>query len=182
MCSENIWIGTTGGSVRSRNSETSTTCGGDGDCFQGSKCIQTGPIRQCFFDNPKPADGDYKVAPGQSKSLSVPVIDNGLNIIWSGVMTGRRNCTNGVCDVADCGNENGGCKPSQGFQQPATQAEMTLLKDGVDFYDVEIINGVSLPISFGPVNAGTKSDDAYFCGNPGSKHPRTPLGACNWNF
>ena len=139
-------------------------------------------MSQCFWKNPVPADGDYKLSPGQTKSLEVPVIDNGENIIWSGVMTGRRNCTNGVCEVADCGDDKGGCLPSRGFSQPATQAEMTLLKDGVDFYDVEVINGVSLPVSFGPVNGDLKSDDQYFCGNPGSKYPRTKVGACTWDL
>ena len=97
-------------------------------------------------------------------------------------MTGRRNCSNGVCDVADCGDDKGGCMPSRGFSQPATQAEMTLLKDGVDFYDVEVINGVSLPVSFGPVNGDLKPDDQYFCGNPGSKYPKTKVGACSWDL
>ncbi len=44
LCKEPVWFGFAGGSVRSRGS-FDTKCGGDGDCFEGSKCIQTGPIR-----------------------------------------------------------------------------------------------------------------------------------------
>ncbi len=58
---------------------------------------------------------------------------------------------------------------------------MTLLKNGVDFYDVEVINGVHLPVSFGPTNAAATSE-VYKCGNPGAKYPRTKLGSCSWDM
>lgn len=44
LCDEPIWLAATGGSSRNKGSPTSTTCGGDGDCFEGTHCIQTGPI------------------------------------------------------------------------------------------------------------------------------------------
>lgn len=59
---------------------------------------------------------------------------------------------------------------------------MTLLKNGVDFYDVEVINGVHMPVSLGPTNVVGERDSAYKCGNPGSIHPRTNLGACTWDL
>ena len=74
--------------MRSRNSQD-TKCGGDGDCFQGSRCIQTGPINQCFFVNPKPDDGNFKLNSGEAKDVKIPIYDNGLDIIWSGAVTGR---------------------------------------------------------------------------------------------
>lgn len=39
LCKEPVWLGFAGGSVRNRGSPSDTKCGGDGDCFEGSKCI-----------------------------------------------------------------------------------------------------------------------------------------------
>jgi hypothetical protein len=56
---------------------------------------------------------------------------------------------------------------------------MTLISTGVDFYDVEIINGVHIGVSMEPTNAS--GSGPYDCGAPGSKHPRHSLiGSCNW--
>jgi len=88
FCTEPVWFGFAGGSVRNRNSQD-TQCGGDGDCYQGSKCIQTGPIKQCFFVNPMPDDKNFKLETGASKDVNIPIYDNGLDIIWSGAITGR---------------------------------------------------------------------------------------------
>lgn len=121
LCDEPVWFGSSGGSVRSKNSDTDTTCGSDGDCHDGSVCVQTGGISQCFWKNPEPADGNYMLdANGGQTDIDIPILDNGLDIIWSGIMTGRTNCNSGGCEKADCGNGYQGCKPSQGFQQPAT--------------------------------------------------------------
>ena len=58
LCKEPVWFGFAGGSVRSLGSQD-TKCGGDGDCFQGTKCIKTGAISQCFFENPAPPGGNF---------------------------------------------------------------------------------------------------------------------------
>ena len=69
------------------------------------------------------------------------------------------------------------------MMQPAAQAEFTLARDNIDFYDVEVINGVNIPISMGPTNTPAGgSSDPYFCGNPGSKHPLSGMGACTWDL
>jgi len=57
---------------------------------------------------------------------------------------------------------------------------MTLVKKGVDFYDVEVINGIHMGVSFGPVTI--KGDSSYKCGTPGAKFPTTHLGSCDWNL
>ncbi|CDW89125.1 UNKNOWN [Stylonychia lemnae] len=180
LCNKPIWFAASGGSARNIHSPTDTSCGGDGDCFQGSKCVQTGAIRQCFWQNPTFSDGNYKLDPNQQKQTSIPIYDNGSEIIWSGIMGGRSNCSPSGCETSDCGNGDGACKAGQGFQQPATQAEMTLVKTGVDFYDVEVINGIHLPVSFGPTNVAGQS--AYKCGTPGAKHPNTNVGSCSWDL
>jgi hypothetical protein len=89
--------------------------------------------------------------------------------------------------TADCGSDEfGRCKAGQGFMQPATQAEFTFAKQFIDFYDVEIINGVHIPVSMGPLNAEESNPievNPYNCGNPGAKYPRTPkVGGCDWDL
>ena len=61
LCKEPVWFGFASGSVRNIHTPVDTKCGGDGDCYPGTKCIQTGPISQCFFINPKSADGNFKL-------------------------------------------------------------------------------------------------------------------------
>lgn len=58
---------------------------------------------------------------------------------------------------------------------------MTLISTGVDFYDIEVINGVHMGVSMEPTNAS--GSGPYDCGAPGSKHPRNSLiGSCNWEL
>jgi hypothetical protein len=186
-CSSPVWLGFAGGSASSKL--TGTTCNTNSDCYTGSTCVQTGNISQCFWNNPAPSNGNYQLpANGGTNSVQIPMYNNGVNIIWSGAVAGRTNCTNGSCQSADCGNAAGGCKASQGFNQPATQAEFTLSSNGNDFYDVEIINGVNIPIQMSP-NLSSKSRKKlnaaapYTCGSPGAAQPSSPLlGACTWQF
>lgn len=69
------------------------------------------------------------------------------------------------------------------MMQPATQAEFTLLKNDIDFYDVEVINGFNMGLSMGPTNAQAGgSSEPYTCGVPGAKHPKTNVGGCTWDL
>ena len=61
LCRNPVWFGFAGGSCRNRQTPTDTKCGSDADCFEGTKCIVTGPFSQCFFVNPSPADGQFKL-------------------------------------------------------------------------------------------------------------------------
>jgi hypothetical protein len=184
-CSYPVWLGFAGGSASSKLG--GTTCKTNDDCHAGTSCIQTGDISQCFWNNPAPANGNFQVAAkGGTNTVTIPAYNNG--IMWSGAVAGRTNCANGSCQTADCGNGTQGCKPSQGFNQPATQAEFTLSSTDLDFYDVEIINGINLPIQMSPNLSAKylrKSDGAapYTCGSPGAAQPSSPLlGACTWQF
>src|SRR4051794_8765305 len=60
-CSYPVWFGIAGGSAGSKLS--GTTCNSNSDCYPGSSCIQTGPIKQCFWNNPQPSNGTYQLAP-----------------------------------------------------------------------------------------------------------------------
>lgn len=107
-------------------------------------------------------------------------MDNGSDVIWSGIVTGRTKCTASSCEKADCGGGDKGCKKATGFSQPATQGEITMLKSSPDNYDVEVINGIHMPVSMGPTNA--PGSGSYGCGTPGAKYPRTNVGGCDWNL
>ena len=60
---------------------------------------------------------------------------------------------------------------------------MTLLSDTVDFYDIEIINGMHMGISMGPTNAAASTGgNPYSCGTPGAKIASDSLlGDCSWD-
>lgn len=97
-------------------------------------------------------------------------------------MSASTLCNNGTatCGQADCQNSNGtaSCAVGQGFAQPATQAEITMLIANGDSYDVEVINGFHLPISMAPSLYVTPNN--YNCGVPGSNTAGNGFGACIW--
>jgi hypothetical protein len=184
LCSEPVWFGFSGGAVSARNS-TSAECHSDSDCWEGTHCIAASPtLSFCFAKNPVPADGNYKLMTGQTNSVTIPISSQNFDIIWSGVTTGKTGCdsTGSNCKTADCGNDGkGGCVSGRGFSQPATQAEYTLSKTSIDFYDVEVINGIHMGVSMSPTNVAGGSNP-YSCGSPGAKFPKTATGSCDWNM
>lgn len=121
-----------------------------------------------------PPNNDYELAANGGKTI-VDIPSSG----WSGVISGRTECTDSGCITADCGGGKGGC--IHGFAQPATQAEFTVQNTGTDFYDVEVINGVNLPISITP-SINSNGSNPYWCGSPGAVKPSAGLGACTWDL
>lgn len=124
-------------------------------------------------NTPAPADNNYQLKPGDSSLVNIPLS------FWSGVIAGRTNCSSSGCQTADCGGGTGRC--AHGFNPPATQVEFTMNANGYDNYDVEVINGVNVPISVAP-DINTKASDPYYCGAPGATSPSPGLGACSWNL
>jgi hypothetical protein len=91
--------------------------------------------------HPIPVTG-WELAPGQSVSFTVPAG-------WGGRVWGRTGCSFnsagvGHCQTGDCG----GVFQCQGTgNTPATLAELTLDSfDGLDFYDVSMVDGSNLPM------------------------------------
>ena len=90
---------------------------------------------------PLPVTG-WRLAPGQSVTFSVPAA-------WGGRVWGRTGCAfdsggGGHCQTGDCGGVFQ-CKNSGAT--PATLAELTLSSfDGLDFYDVSMVDGANLPM------------------------------------
>jgi hypothetical protein len=91
--------------------------------------------------HPIPVTG-WKLAPGQSVTFTVPPG-------WGGRIWGRTGCSfdgsgTGHCQTGDCGGVLQ-CKGSGAT--PATLAELTLDSfDGLDFYDVSLVDGSNLPM------------------------------------
>ncbi|XP_073026687.1 thaumatin-like protein 1 [Primulina eburnea] len=93
----------------------------------------------------------FALGPGGSVPIPVPSA-------WSGRMWGRTFCsqnpTSGkfTCVTGDCGSGNMECSGG-GAEPPATLAEFTLNgADGLDFYDVSLVDGYNLPMLVVPKN------------------------------
>lgn len=93
----------------------------------------------------------FALQPGESRTLPVPTS-------WSGRLWGRTHCSqdaNGTfsCVTGDCGSSNMECA-GRGAAPPATLAEFTLNgADGLDFYDVSLVDGYNLPMAIVPQGA-----------------------------
>lgn len=154
----------------------------------------------CYYDNPTPKNGNYRIPAGGNNVVVYPFFDNSAAAVWNGNwgfcedgkpktpvfsavaywfrmqlgMTCNKNAT--ACDSAGCGVASG----------PYGIAEVNLIKNGSDYYDISNIAGVSIPMSITPDEvpaASMNSADPYTCGNPGSLTPNTTgLGASTWDF
>jgi hypothetical protein len=93
-CSFPVWFGLVSGAVPNGRCSAG--------CPQGSYCNAQNGI--CYFNEPKPANGDFRLSPnGGSNSVVFPYYNNGLNVVWSGALAGRTGCESGTCQTADCG-------------------------------------------------------------------------------
>lgn len=96
---------------------------------------------------PLPTTG-FPLEPSQSNSISIPTS-------WSGRIWGRTKCSTDdtgkfSCVTGDCGSGAVECNGS-GVAPPATLAEFTLNgANGMDFYDVSLVDGYNLPIMIVP--------------------------------
>lgn len=212
-CSYPVTLAISGGAVQAKNS-TDSTCSTGQDCYPGSTCVNINPskgIKQCMWTNPVPSNGYKLSANGGTSEVSIPIYDDGINLaivknvdlIWSGAISGRLNCTGTSCKVNDCGvdpttGKIGACDPSKGIGtsgSPVSQVEITLEKntpiiysnmnsnDAKDTYDLTLINGITVPMSISPTNAEWDAQKPYDCGSPGLGDSQTkPLGSCSWSF
>lgn len=92
----------------------------------------------------------FSLAPGSTNIISVPGS-------WSGRMWARTHCNGGStsgnfsCATGDCATGSVVCSGS-GARPPATLVEFTLNgSDGLDFYDVSLVDGYNLPLMVRPV-------------------------------
>jgi hypothetical protein len=109
----------------------------------------------------------WVLRPGQSLSVRVP--DH-----WNGRFWGRTGCSfdsagHGHCETGDCG----GRFQCAGYGAiPATLAEFNLNSwDGMDFYDVSLVDGSNLPMYINLVGGTTKDPiSAHGCSSAGCTH------------
>nr|ABB86297.1 thaumatin-like protein isoform 1 [Ficus pumila var. awkeotsang] len=97
--------------------------------------------------------GGRRLDPTQNWILNVPA-GTSMARIW-----GRTNCNfdgagRGRCQTGDCG----GLLQCQGWGNPPnTLAEHALNQFGnLDFYDISLVDGFNIPMSFGPTRGGCK--------------------------
>lgn len=182
QCPFPVWFGFISGATKNKNGEE--TCNVDADCWPNNTCVDRGGGgKHCFWTNPIPANNNFRLAPnGGTNSVLIPFVQTPLNAVFSGAAAGRTNCTAAGCETGDCGAGTGGCPPGKGFMQPATQAEFTFNTNQNDFYDVEAVNGMNIPVSMAPISGLTNPNDPYFCGTPGAVTTNSQMGPCSWNF
>uniref|UniRef100_A0A7N0ZU85 Thaumatin-like protein n=1 Tax=Kalanchoe fedtschenkoi TaxID=63787 RepID=A0A7N0ZU85_KALFE len=91
----------------------------------------------------------FALAPGDSAIVPIPPS-------WSGRLWGRTRCTTDpstnrfTCLTGDCGSGAIDCSGS-GAAPPSTLVEFTLNgADGLDFYDVSLVDGYNLPMLITP--------------------------------
>ncbi|XP_076887776.1 thaumatin-like protein 1b [Bidens hawaiensis] len=104
---------------------------------------------------PLPTTG-FPLQPSQSNSLSIPAG-------WSGRMWGRTSCSTDstgrfTCLTGDCDSSTVECNGG-GAAPPATLAEFTLNgANGLDFYDVSLVDGYNLPMVVVPQTASSDNN------------------------
>ncbi|GJN35584.1 hypothetical protein PR202_gb24375 [Eleusine coracana subsp. coracana] len=123
-----------------------------------------------------PVGGGRQLNSGDTWTFTVPAGTNGGRV-W-----GRTGCSfngnSGRCSSGDCG---GALSCTLSGQPPLTLAEFTI-GNGQDFYDISVIDGFNVPLSFscsnGPnlVCRADRCPDAYLFPSDNSKNH-----ACNGN-
>lgn len=104
------------------------------------------------------------LSPGQRFGIDLGSEDDH---VFSGNVWGVKD---GMMKVA-C--QSGRCLPWVGPQGAVTKAEFTLSKNGLDYYDVSIIEGANLPVAMNPSDVAADPNDIYKCGI---------AGGCAWDF
>jgi hypothetical protein len=202
-CPYTVWAGMSGGAVASvtpYRAASQAACLA-GATFANGYCCPTGSSTVkgdlCYWNSPTPDNGYMlpTVNGVRTTHFTIPsdslTTATGLTHIWSGGITARREChnTTGVCAVGGCDDNQGGglaCVTGVGFNTPATVAEFTLLRGGSDAYDVQIITGVTTPMSMGPTSPMQDPGNPFTGGVAGSTQSQVgsqyTLNPATWTF
>lgn len=104
---------------------------------------------------------------GQSTSVELGGQEDS-EVVWSGTMFALKS------PFMDDACPGGKCMPYQGPTGTVTLAEFTMLKEGVTYYDVSNIHGISVPTSIGPKDAPPNSESGPY--------REGTAGECLWEF
>ncbi|CAN8276381.1 unnamed protein product, partial [Cochlearia groenlandica] len=111
--------------------------------------------------SPLPTTG-FSLNPTETRVIPIPAA-------WSGRIWGRTLCTQDAttgkfsCVTGDCGSSAVECSGS-GAAPPATLAEFTLNgANGLDFYDVSLVDGYNIPMTIVPNGGGDSNGVAGNC-------------------
>ncbi|XP_028768026.1 thaumatin-like protein 1b isoform X2 [Neltuma alba] len=93
--------------------------------------------------SPQLSTTGFALPSGKSETINIPKSWSGR--IWARTLCGRDSDGKFSCLTADCGSGQVQC--AGGAKPPATLAEFTLNgADGLDFYDVSLVDGYNLPM------------------------------------
>lgn len=182
-CAQTVFAGISGGAVSGTVAPA---------CPPGSTSVTTltGPL--CYWNPPAPTNG-YVLNAGQTTKFVIPgsTFANGL-YQWNGNIMARLGCTlpDGGCTIGDCSggiaNQGYACAPGISFNTPQTMAEFTLLANGVDAYDITLMNGVIVPTTMSPDGLVPAASNPYTNGTAGATVPQfgsqTVLNPATWTF
>ncbi|MDR3478352.1 MAG: thaumatin family protein [Gammaproteobacteria bacterium] len=177
QCGFPVWFSLNGGALaNSPNCKNNASV-----CPSGTTCNAASGL--CYWNNYAPSNNTYELSTGHlTNTVTIPLTSADPTVQWSGNFSASTLCSGSTCGQASCQNNGGttSCAPGIGFTQPATQAEITMLIANADSYDVEVINGMHIPISMAPgpyVQANN-----FSCSTPGSPNPpvESGFGACTW--
>jgi len=177
-CDFPVWFSLNGAAIPNSPNCPTTPCPDGSTCNTGSNL--------CYWNNYSPSTGSYALTTtGAGRTATVDIIGSAAigssTTLWSGNFSASTLCSGSSCGQAACDNHGGttSCAPGVGFNQPATQAEITMLtveSAGTDTYDVEVINGFHMPIKMTP----NQTANNYSCGVPGNEVAANNFGACDW--
>lgn len=178
QCNFPVWFSLNGSAIPNSPNCPTTACPDGSTCNTGSHL--------CYWNNASPSTGSYALTTTDAgRTATVDIIGSlatgSSDTLWSGNFSASTLCSGSSCGQAACGNHGGttSCAPGVGFNQPATQAEITMLtveSSGTDTYDVEVINGFHIPIKMTP----NQTANNYSCGVPGNEVAANNFGACDW--
>jgi len=187
-CPFTVYAGISGGSANLTKGTKPGTCP-TGSIDAGG--TDANGYELCYWKNPIPASGSYKLTPqNQQTTFIIPTSSlDTVGTMWGGGIMARLklneswiigDCTGGSTTVGDA------CKSGVGFSIPETVAEFTLTPEGVDTYDMQLIDGVTIPTSITPNGVTPDSANPYTNGVAGSTQQQTgsqyTLFASSWEF
>lgn len=176
---------------------------GPGSCPNLSSCNPSNGL--CYWTLPTQQSGsltsDQELPANKTAVMQIPnspLLKNGdWSTVWSGGLIPRTGCTGSgatlSCATAPCEtNSDGTCKLGHGPKPPATQAEFTFLYTNQDYYDVEVINGFSIPVSMTPGDyalnpAPAVATSPYICSAAGLQLTTNGTSSgnvnqCSWDY